>query len=54
MAELLPLIVYQYNFRCMDTLSGEGTLSIFVLSPFSMGVDSERKEFAPLGANSLL
>ena len=38
----------------METLPGEITLTVSVLPPFSMGVNSLRKEFAPSGANSFL
>ena len=36
------------------TFSGEATLPFSFLPPFSIGVNSYRKEFAPLGANSFL
>ena len=36
----------------MGSLSGEATLPFSILSPFSLLVNSDRKEFAPQGANS--
>ena len=36
----------------MDTLSGDATLPILLKLFFSVGVNSERKEFAPAGENS--
>ena len=39
--------VYEYTFRGIN-------LSFTFLLPFSRGVYSQRKEFAPLGANSFL
>ena len=40
--------------RCMGVYSGEATLPYSFLTPFLGMVNSLRKEFAPLGANSLL
>ena len=40
------LHVYQCNSRAATHL--------FLLHPLSMGMNSERKEFAPFGANSFL
>ena len=47
-------IFYTIYLKCMGTLSGEVTLSFTYLFSFSSGVYSQRKEFAPLGANSFL
>ena len=56
-----PLEVFPYTLndgrltsRCIDTLSGEATLSYSVFLPFSIEINSLRKEFAPPGANSFL
>ena len=38
----------------MGTLSGEVTLSDIYLLPFLKGFYSQRKEFAPVGANSFI
>ena len=46
--------LYDYGLRCMGTISGEVTLSFTDLVPSSSGIYSQRKEFAPLGANSFL
>ena len=42
------------NLRESDAFSGQATLPNSFLPPFSIGVSSQRKEFAPLGANSFL
>ena len=44
---------YGELMKVYDTPLGEITLS-FILLPFSFGVNSRRKEFAPAGANSFL
>ena len=42
------------DFNTVDTLSGEATQSFHFEPPLSTGINSLRKEFAPLGANSFL
>ena len=50
----LKSLIHHIFLKQLGTLSGETTLLFFCLLLFSVGVNSYRKEFAPLGANSFL
>ena len=52
--KLFPLLKKKGDEPCVGTLLGEKTLSFTYLLSFLRGIYSQRKEFAPLGANSFL
>ena len=45
------VLIGYFELRCTGTLSGEVTLAFTYLLPVTRQVYSQRKEFAPLGAN---